>query len=91
MNSVHSFSTKFHNNGNITVTFYEGTKQRHIKFVKDTKAHSEYFYFYWTIGKELCSPADVATREALEEVRSIFIFKKHPNNPSVFYPAKSRY
>lgn len=87
-NSVHSFSTTFNKNGNITITFYEGSKRRDIKLISGTQAHSDYATYHHSVG-ESTYPGhsdESITTEALIYLRQDFIFKKHENNSSVFYP-----
>jgi hypothetical protein len=87
MAAIHSFRTTFNKNGNITISFYEGTKRRDIKLVKGTAAE---FHFSQMFRTHEHSGDEVATKAALKYIRKDYIFKKHPNNDSVFYPtAKS--
>jgi len=89
MAAIHSFRTTFNKNGNITITFFEGTKRRDIKLVKGTAAEHDYYQMHRTLEERLDSD-EAATRLALKHLRRDYIFKKHPNNDSVFYPtAKS--
>jgi hypothetical protein len=84
--AVHSFSTTFHKNGNITIIFYEGNKRRDIKLVMGTTAHDLYSHYHYEVGGQTYGSDEAVTKESLHYLRRDFNFKKHPNNPSVFYP-----
>jgi hypothetical protein len=86
MASVHSFSTTFNKNGNVTITFYEGTKARRIILPKGTTAHDLYSHYHFEVGSQTMEIDDNVTKESLHYLRRDFLFKKHENNPSIFYP-----
>jgi hypothetical protein len=85
--SAHSFFTTLNKNGNITITFYEGTKQRHIKFIKNTSACSDYINLReLMVNSDHNYSEETLTFKAITALRSKYLFKKHPNNASIFYP-----
>lgn len=88
MAAIHSFRTTFNKNGNITITFYEGTKRRDIKLIKGTAAAADYLSYHDDVGAATYPghSDETITKEALHYLRRDYLFKKHPNNDSVFYP-----
>ncbi len=86
--NIHSFSSILNKNGNITITFFEGTKQRQIKLIKGSKAFSLYVANYNQYAP--IAGDDVATRSSIANLRLDYKFMKHANNPSVFYPQPKR-
>jgi hypothetical protein len=87
--SVHSFKTIQHNNGNVTIVFYQGTKRRDIKLIKGTSARDEYVSMYNDNASQLYPDSiddEHITRNCIDALREDYLFKKHDNNPSIFYP-----
>lgn len=80
---IHSFEQINNVNGNVTVIFFEDNKKRQIIMTKGTEALRAYQDI--TIGD--IDPGDYPDiKGAINKMKSNYIFKANPNNPSIFRP-----
>jgi len=85
---VHTFSV-VHSKANYTIMFYDGDKQRHIKFrvgTKECELIKKAVQHYYACSQVQDYSGDKLYIAAINHLRKSYLFKSNPNNVSIFRP-----